>query len=82
MRLAWSKASVFFVLVNFVIAQAQKELPLWPDGIKNNPVKYNEEKVRTSDVNESSLSGMNRVFSNVSEPTYIIYQPEKGKKPY
>lgn len=68
-----------FLTSNLCTAQTKKELPLWPDGIKNNPVKYNEEKVRTSDVNESSPSGMNRVFSQVSNPTYIIYQPEKSK---
>ena len=64
---------------NFTNAQSPKEMPLWPDGIKNNPVKYKEEKVRSSEVNKSSESGINRVFSNVSEPTYIIYQPEKNK---
>ena len=75
--------SVFIILLlgtgNFINANSPKELPLWPEGIKNNPVKYKEEKVRTSEVNKSSESGMNRVFSNVSEPTYIIYQPEKNK---
>ncbi len=67
------------IIGNLSMAQTNQELPLWPDGIKNNPVKYKEEQVRTSDVNESSLSGKNRVFSQVSNPTYIIYQPEKSK---
>jgi len=70
---------ILFLISNLSGAQSTKELPLWPEGIKNNPVKYKEEKVRTSEVNEGSLSGMNRVFSNVSEPTYIIYKPEKSK---
>ena len=71
--------AVLFLVSNFSGAQTTKELPLWPDGIKNNPVKYKEEKVRTSRVKESSLSGKNRVFSNVSVPTYIIYKAEKSK---
>jgi acetyl esterase/lipase len=72
-------AITLFLSSNLVTAQSVKEHPLWPDGIKNNPVKYKEEKVRTSEVNESSLSGKNRVFSQVSEPTYILYQPERSK---
>ncbi len=76
-------SALLFALVcitsNISKAQLPNELPLWPDGIKNNPVKYTEEKMRTSDVNESSLSKMNRVFSNVSEPTYMIFRPEKDK---
>jgi len=61
------------------IVKAQTELPLWPDGIPNNPVKYTEEKVREAGVNQSSPSQRNRVFSQVSNPTYILFQPEKGK---
>ena len=72
-------AAMLFLASNPVSAQSRKELPLWPNGIKNNPVKYKEEKVRKNEVNEGSLSGMNRVFSQVSEPTYIIYQAEKNK---
>ena len=68
-----------FLISSLSLAQTKPELPLWPDGIKNNPVKYNEEKVRTSDVTECSLSGKNRVFSQVSNPTYSVYQPEKTK---
>ena len=76
---AASVAVTLFLISSLINAQITKELPLWPNGIKNNPVKYKEEKVRTSNVKESSLSGMNRVFSQVSEPTYIIYQAEKSK---
>ena len=60
-------------------AQLPKEQPLWPEGIPNNPVKYKEEKLRTDNVRKSSLSQMNRVFSCVSSPTYIIHKPEKAK---
>ena len=37
-----------------------------------------QEKVRSEKVNESSLSQKNRVFSQVTTPTYILYQPEKN----
>lgn len=60
-------------------AQLPKEQPLWPGGIPNNPVKYKEEKVRTDNVRKSSPSQMNRVFSCVSSPTYIIHKPLKVK---
>lgn len=71
--------ALLFVISNLSTAQSPKELPLWPNGIKNNPIKYNEEKVRSGDVSESSLSQMNRVFSQVSQPTYLLFQPKKEK---
>lgn len=61
------------------IAQLPKEQPLWPNGIPNNPVKYKEEKLRTNAPIKSSLSQLNRVFSCVSVPSYIIHKPENGK---
>ena len=71
---------VFFLFAMFFnhSLQAQQELALWPNGIPNNPVKYNEEKVRSSDANESSPSQKNRVFSQVSTPTYSLF---KAKNP-
>jgi len=60
-------------------AQLPQEQPLWPNGIPNNPVKYKEEKLRTNAPLKSSLSQLNRVFSCVSIPTYIIHKPEKDK---
>jgi acetyl esterase/lipase len=74
--------SLFFVTLLLwnldSIAQLPAEKPLWPDGIPANPVKYNEELVRTSDPATGSLSQMNRVFSCVSVPTYIIHRPAKN----
>lgn len=72
--------SVFFIMNVFLgfTARSQQEIPLWPNGIKNNPVKYTEEKVRSGDVSESSPSQKNRVFSQVSEPAYTLF---KAKKP-
>lgn len=80
-----SRLIITFVLILFEVwsfncsAQLAQEQPLWPNGIPNNPVKYKEEKLRTEDFRKSSLSQLNRVFSCVSEPTYIIHKPEKGK---
>lgn len=65
---------VFFLMIN--LGKAQQEFPLWPAGIKDNPVKYNEEKIRTYDANEKSPSQKNRVFSQVSNPVYCLFQPE------
>jgi acetyl esterase/lipase len=74
---------IIFILLlayNFnCTAQLPQEQPLWPNGIPDNPVKYKEEKMRTNAPLKSSLSQLNRVFSCVSVPTYIIHKPEKGK---
>ena len=67
-----------FITTNPVLSQSPKELPLWPDGIPDNPVIYAQEKVRSEGVHESSPSQMNRVFSQVSEPSYVLYQPDKN----
>lgn len=67
-----------FFSSNQIQSQTKQELPLWPNGIPNNPVKYEKEKERTNNVVKSSLSQMNRVFSQVSEPTYNLYQPKKN----
>jgi acetyl esterase/lipase len=69
--------SLLLFLSYFNYSFAQVEQPLWPNGIENNPVKYSEEKMRTSDVRVSSISKQNRVFSCVSNPVYTIVKPEK-----
>jgi acetyl esterase/lipase len=61
---------------NILFAQLPDEKPLWSNEVSNNPVKYNQEKQRTSDVQPGSPSGLNRVFSCVSTPTYIIHKPQ------
>jgi len=63
---------------NPVQSQTVKELPLWPHGIPGNPISYAQEKVRSEGVKGSSPSQMNRVFSQVSKPTYVLYQAEKS----
>jgi acetyl esterase/lipase len=64
---------------NPLMSQSQQLLPLWPDGIPNNPVKYAEEKVRMEKAHPSSPTQQCRVFSQVSDPGYILFQPEKSK---
>lgn len=68
-----------FFFKTLLVAQTPAEQPLWPEGIPDNPVKYTKEKVRNEKVNAGSLSQKNRVFSQVSNPTYMIFQPEQGK---
>ena len=63
---------------NPIQSQSMQELPLWPDGIPDNPISYTKDMVRSEGVNEISPSQMNRVFSQVSEPTYMLYQPGKN----
>jgi len=66
-----------FVSNPLIQSQTPQELPLWPEGIPDNPVAYTQEKLRSEGVNESSPSQLNRVFSQVSEPSYVLYQAEK-----
>ena len=55
-------------------AQTSGEKPLWPSGIKDNPVKYTSvEEVVDFDVNPESLSKKNRVFRKVSVPAYVLH---------
>ena len=72
-------AFLFLLISNLAFSQQAQLQPLWKDGIPNNPVNYSQELVRTADVNESSPSQMNRVFSQVSEPEYIIYKAVESR---
>lgn len=78
-----TKVTILIVLFglflgNAIVAQAPVELPLWPNGIPNNPVKYKEEKIRTEPVLKSSMSEKSNILKQVSEPTYTLYRPDKG----
>ena len=80
-----SKILISFFLIPMVLwnltcaAQLPAEQILWLNGIPGNPVKYKEEKLRSNDHQPSSLSQLNRVFSCVSIPTYIIHRADKNK---
>lgn len=71
------KSSLFFLFLLqsiLVLAQIPKEIPLFPNGIKDNPIVHEQkETYADSLVKPGSLSQKNRVFSNVSEPTYMIF---------
>ena len=44
------------LILRFTVdAQTSEEKPLWPSGIKDNPVKYTAEEVVDFDVNPQSL---------------------------
>jgi len=77
LRIGFGLVLFLIVTTNPVAAQKSKEYPLWEKGIPNNPVEYQQEKVREESVNESSPSQKNRVFSQVSEPTYTLYKAKK-----
>ncbi len=56
-----------------------KEKPLWPEADWQNPIQYDTpEKVREHEASKSSPSGLNRVYSFVSRPTYSIHAPAAG----
>lgn len=76
------KAFVALLLFSFVFsfsseAQKSKEYLLWEKGIPENPVQYEKEKVREGKARESSSSQKNRIFSQVSEPTYSLFKAKK-----
>lgn len=70
-----------FVLVAVnALGQLPQEKPLYPDGIKDNPVTHtSKEMFVDSLVNPKSVSGLNRVYSFVSEPTYMIFPADSAE---
>lgn len=66
---------LFFLFQSFIVlAQIPKEIPLYPNGIKDNPIVHEQKETYVdSIVKPGSLSQKNRVFSNISEPTYMIF---------
>lgn len=71
------KSSLFLLLLLqsiLVLGQIPNEIPLFPNGIKDNPIVHQQkESFVDSIVKSGSLSQKNRVFSNISEPTYMIF---------
>ncbi len=58
----------------YLSGQINREIPLFPNGIENNPVSHpNVETVVDSMINPNSLSHANRVISNITTPTYTLY---------
>ena len=69
------------LLQSFVVIgqQIPNEMPLYPNGIKDNPITHEEkETFADSLVKPGSLSQKDRVFRNVSEPTYMIFPADEA----
>lgn len=72
------KLSLFFLfLLQNLLVLAQQipaEIPLFPNGIKDNPISHEQkETFADSIVKPGSLSNKDRVFRNISEPTYMLF---------
>lgn len=83
-----NKLAVFCLLTCLFAASLSAEknkIPeenlLWPDGIKNNPINYVQQNIMRSENygHPEEPLGTCRVYSNVSTPTYFIYQPQPEK---
>jgi acetyl esterase/lipase len=62
------------ILTIETFGQLPQERPLYPNGIKDNPVIHPfEEMFVDSLVHPNSLTGLDRVYSYVSNPTYMIF---------
>jgi acetyl esterase/lipase len=60
-------------------APLPEEKPLWPAAGWTNSIRYDvPEAVRKPEPSKSSPSGVNRVYTFVSKPTYSIHQPAEG----
>jgi len=58
-------------------ADLPPELPLWEEPRSDYPNRDNiEEQIRSHKARPGSPSGLNRVFSSVSTPTYSIHRPQ------
>lgn len=67
----------FFVAVN-AFGQLPEERPLYKGGIKDNPIVHPfKESFVDSLVHPNSITGLNRVYSYVSEPSYMIFPARK-----
>ncbi|MBK1877805.1 alpha/beta hydrolase [Pelagicoccus mobilis] len=58
-----------------------EEHPLWPNGIRNNPILYPEpDLIKHGSWLPDARLQISRAYSNVSTPTYFLYQapPEKN----
>lgn len=78
MKIATLICLLILSVCNF--AQLPAEQPLYPDGIKDNPISHPyKESYVDSLVHSKSLTGLNRVYSYVSEPTYMIFPANKEK---
>jgi acetyl esterase/lipase len=77
-----SHALMLLALATPVLARAVElpaEKPLWPDTGWQNPIQYDvPETMSEHTAGKASLSGLNRVYSFVSKPTYSIHDAAPG----
>lgn len=75
MRTFKTKILLFLVFQTaLVLGQIPNEIPLFPNGIKDNPITHEQkETFADSIVKPGSLSNKDRVFRNISEPTYMLF---------
>lgn len=70
------QAFLFFAFTN-LFAQLPPQQPLYPNGIEHNPIFHPEpEMYADSAVHPNSTTGKNRVFRNVTNPTYMLFSAE------
>ena len=68
----------FVILSIDVFGQIPQERPLYPNGLKDNPVTHPVKELYVDSLlHPKSISGLNRVYSYVSEPTYMIFPANK-----
>jgi acetyl esterase/lipase len=66
---------------DLIDSKIAKEKLLWPDGIENNPVIYEQQDImQTGSWHPDAPLQISRAYSNVSTPTYFVYPapPEKN----
>lgn len=81
-RTLW-QALVLSSVLNIPVAiwaeSLSEEKPLWPESDWQNAIQYDvPEVVHQHDAAKGSPSGVNRVYSFVSRPTYSIHEPPEG----
>lgn len=66
----------FFAVLSTRCATLPEQKPLWPESNWQNPIRYDvPEAISNHSPGEASLSGLNRVCSFVSTPSYSIHEP-------
>lgn len=76
------KIKIILLLIfqtTLVFGQIPNEMPLFPNGIKDNQIIHEQkETFADSVVKPGSVSQKNRVFRNISEPTYILFPADES----
>jgi acetyl esterase/lipase len=65
-----TSVSIFVLLSNFLLAQTNKEVLLWPEGVPGQAHKTGEEKIRVAETGD-------HVVTNIHFPSITPYLPKK-----